>query len=314
MSCWSRLLLLPALLTVGAGLGACGGEDLTRPEAERPIAEDPDYCAIAADEATEYRLLTSFDSMGGNSAARCGTDDPPFSCQFNFNYDTERSPADDTGRAKGDDCVQEIRPGSVVQTEPNVGSRIVPQSAERCGGEQSAYHFTGLNVAMCYGQSGRRGWGGSQELGFKFRDMSGNEWPAFDMSEWDGLAFWVKKGANPNAESAVILLVVDEFAAGQTQREDPETGEFVECGAGAPVAEPAPGIDSEKCDPFSMAVTLTPEWTFVKVRFEDLRQKGFGKRAPHGLDLSGIIRLQFLITAGDWDFWLDDISLFRDAE
>ena len=73
--------------------------------------------------------------------------------------------------------------------------------------------------------------------------------------------------------------------------------------------------DSEKCDAFGTAVTLTEEWSFVPARFAGLRQKGFGVPSVNGqLDTASISRMQILLSAGSWDFWVDDVALFRRVE
>jgi hypothetical protein len=68
--------------------------------------------------------------------------------------------------------------------------------------------------------------------------------------------------------------------------------------------------DAQKCDAYGSAVSLTDDWSFVPIPFSGLRQKGFGT-ASAPFDRSKISRLQFLMTFGDWDFWIDDIAFFK---
>jgi hypothetical protein len=71
--------------------------------------------------------------------------------------------------------------------------------------------------------------------------------------------------------------------------------------------------DAEKCDPFGLAVGLTSEWRFVKIPFAQVMQKGFGVPSAHGtLDTSELVGLQFALSAGDWDVWIDDVSFYRE--
>jgi hypothetical protein len=70
--------------------------------------------------------------------------------------------------------------------------------------------------------------------------------------------------------------------------------------------------DSDKCDPFGLAVLLSDEWRFVQIPFALTAQKGFGKPAPTGqLAASEVTGLQFALSPGSWDFWLDDVSFYR---
>jgi hypothetical protein len=70
--------------------------------------------------------------------------------------------------------------------------------------------------------------------------------------------------------------------------------------------------DIQKCDAFGSGITLREQWTFVPILFSSMRQKGFGQISEHGsVDVTTLSRLQFLVTAGDWDFWIDDVALFR---
>ncbi|HEX6275909.1 MAG TPA: hypothetical protein VFZ53_22865, partial [Polyangiaceae bacterium] len=76
-----------------------------------------------------------------------------------------------------------------------------------------------------------------------------------------------------------------------------------------------PWKDSEKCDAFGTAVTMDGDWLFVPARFSTMRQKGFGVPSQLGhLDTTTINRLQILMNAGTWNFWIDDVVLFRARE
>jgi len=191
------------------------------------------------------------------------------------------------------------------ESNPRIGQQSFdaqPLPSDRCGSEGRAMHVTAKNIGMCFGSNGRIGWGGGLDITFV---------PPLDaaMGGWDGISFWVKRGS-PSSKSALILSVVDAYSYGAAA--DPETG--VACNA----SDPVPGIvvlDTEKCDAFGTAISLTDEWTFYPARFDDMRQKGFGLPSPLGrIETSEIVRLQFLLSAGDWDFWVDDVQLFRDPE
>jgi len=301
----SALIRLFSCSIAGAAAACGGSSDVPRPSGERVLAAAVDQCALAA-TYTDTDLITSFDSVNG--LTQCGKP-PDLRCTFYQNEDTAHAPEDEFGQ-KGSDCIDEInRDGQLV--ESGVVETLTRQTemTDRCGAGTSALHFVGTNVSMCYGTNGRHGWGASYEIDFGTQSTKA----PIDASQWDGLAFWVKKGAGPS-QRALIVLAVDTFAAnfqGATEP-DPLTGAPVSCVSADPLQDPLPEPDSPKCDPFSAGVTLTDDWTFVPIRFADLRQKGFGVPAPDGLDLTKLLRIQFLVNAGDWDFWLDDVSLFRE--
>lgn len=87
------------------------------------------------------------------------------------------------------------------------------------------------------------------------------------------------------------------------------------CDASDPAIGQQAVPDSEKCDSFGTAVTLSDDWTFVPTRFGELKQKGFGVVSSLGrLKMDEINRMQIFMNAGSADFWIDDISLFRTVE
>lgn len=138
-----------------------------------------------------------------------------------------------------------------------------------------------------------------------------------DMSAWDGISLWVRRG-DPSAGSAVILSVIDIENENVDASSEPHCGCTEESDGGFrcwkdPSKEDAPLPDTQKCDPFGIPLPLTDEWTFLAIPFSDLRQKGFGFASATGrLDASQISRLQLLTTSGDWDYWIDDVALFRE--
>lgn len=295
-----------SLTLLSAALFGCGGEDRGRPENESIAAPPLDQCAL--DDPYVFTPLTNFDPVRSGGRAACGG--PGIACGFYFNYDTVHSQARaDKGLTQGTDCQLEIYPGALVES-PAIGANLLSETTTRCEASQGAFHFVTKNLGMCKGSDGRRGWGGSEEI--DFQTANGNP-QAFDASAFDGFSFWVKKGDGPT-ERSIIVTAVDLAAAGQKNIVDPFTGEAKNCDGGDPPIQDLPPSDYEKCDPFAVGVTLEDEWTFIAVRFADMRQKGFGKPTLEPLQTQELLRLQFLVTAGDWDFWIDDISLFQDPE
>jgi hypothetical protein len=132
-----------------------------------------------------------------------------------------------------------------------------------------------------------------------------------DISDWDGLAFWIKAGSAPldtstptNATlvtgNSTFVSVIDPFTNGK-----PEAPGGVRCNTSATSPDP------EKCDEFGFPVAYSDEWEYKVLPFSKLRQRGFGVHEDH-LDLKHIIQLKFNFEVGDyWDVWIDDISLWR---
>jgi len=289
--------LFTALSLAWAGCG--GATDLPRPSGERPLAPPPDQCALAA-AYTDTQSIATFDPRGTDDKA-CGSLDLP--CVFYPNHDTKHSPG-----VEGSDCQEDILNGQLVKDSGLVETfSITPGAEQRCGYPTNAMHFLAANLSMCVGTNGRRGWGLGWEVDFGTNSVKA----PIDASAWDGFSFWVKKGSGPS-DSSIIVAAIDHFAVGGFKETDPKTGEEVFCSSSDPAQTALPEADSAKCDPFAVGVSLTSDWTFVAVRFSDMRQKGFGVTAPNGLDTSDLWRLQVLASAGNWDFWLDDIAFFRD--
>jgi hypothetical protein len=75
--------------------------------------------------------------------------------------------------------------------------------------------------------------------------------------------------------------------------------------------EEPPDADERCGDGFARTVTLSTDWKFFKVPFHELRQQGFGKIAPR-LDLTTVSNLTFVVPAGWADFYLDNITFYRE--
>jgi hypothetical protein len=211
---------------------------------------------------------------------------------------------------------------SAPQAAPD-GNAVTPSlipEGPRCGSE-SALHVLTSNIATCYGDNGRIGWGGSFDI-----TLSSDY---FDASEWDGISLWAR-GSGSIERSAFVLTAIDEPNLGldldpadelgcncrEEPVEDDPSDTKIHCYSDP---QPTPGVpspisDEQKCDAFGAAVAMTNEWRFVAIPFSEMRQKGFGFVSKTGrIDSARLKRLQVLITAGDWDFWIDDFAFFRVA-
>ena len=293
-----------ASFTCTLALVACGGEDEGRPSPVRVMAPPLDQCTL--DDGLELSSLIPFDLSGGFDPTRatCGAG---VGCSFYFNYDVSLSPGSaarlprcaDAAPSEPDPPLPICPEGVVTETSVQLmGAPSVSEMPEpRCGEAGHAWHFTAKNLASCLRvETSRIGWGGALDVTFTPNVLNAEG--------WDGISLWARRGQGSGGQ-ALILSVVDQHASG------------LSCNATDPAlaCDPLAVPDTEKCDPFGSVITLRDEWTFFEIDFDDMRQKGFGKASPLGeLDLSNIIRLQFLVTDGDWDFWIDDVSLFRRPE
>lgn len=297
----ASLRTLPLLTLFACGFAACGGADEHRPTTEKVFQPPPDECLHGEAYAASLTPITSFDFV--NASLVCGSADT-FWCASYANEDALHSPPD------GGDCQQLILNGQVVESGVVETITRAPETTERCGAPTQALHFKATNLGMCKGTNGRLGWGGGYELDFT-SDRAGNNKAPTDASGYDGFSFWIKRGSG-NTGGAIIVLAVDSFGAGNVDQIDPEDGAVISCLATDPAVQPVPEPDNQKCDPYSAGVSITDDWTFVPIRFADMRQKGFGAYAPEGFQTEELVRLQFLVNAGDWDFWIDDVSFFND--
>lgn len=308
----SRLSLGVAALS----LVACGGEDKGRPSGERVVAPEVDQCARA--DGYETRSIVAFENI--DRTPTCDIN----ACQFYVNHDKLTvlpNPANEGPPIvpESEHCVS-LEPAQLDPEPPDTAPRSKPSpGGARCGTSKGVIRFKAINVGQCYGPDGRLGWGANLEV--KFVSAPGSAVPApLDASgadgtgPWDGIGFWAMR-ASQTSDASAILSINDVASDGFNDEAHPVDhcgcvpngdGTF-HCYSDPPASVP----DSAKCDPFGVAFTVTDQWNFVRVRFADLTQKGFGFPLA-SLDISAITRLQFLVSHGSNDFYIDDISLFRE--
>jgi hypothetical protein len=75
--------------------------------------------------------------------------------------------------------------------------------------------------------------------------------------------------------------------------------------------EEPPDADTRCGDGYARTVTLSTDWKFFKVPFHELRQQGFGKISP-SMDLTTVSNVTFVVPAGWADFYLDNITFYRE--
>jgi hypothetical protein len=305
-----RLLFCTAALVTLA----CGGEDRGRPSgAPLPALEPGDQCEL--ERGYEFQNIVSFERPFA-AASPCDRGVPCPGSPLYFNYDKTHSVGDP-------DAVCPNLAEVIVAPDGNaVNPSAIPEGS-RCGSE-SALRIQATNMATCYGDNGRVGWGGSLDI-----TLSDDY---FDASDWDGVSLWVRRGESPNA--AFILSVIDEPNLGLQVpeseelrcncREEPSQNNPSETRIRC-YSDPDKEIDSTdtdappfpdelRCDAFGSAVSMTDTWQFITIPFSEMRQKGFGFVSNSGrIDTTRLKRIQVLIAAGDWDFWIDDIGFYRMA-
>lgn len=139
-----------------------------------------------------------------------------------------------------------------------------------------------------------RKWGGL--VGFRFS-------PALDARDYDGVAFWGRVAWGTRSSLRATAL-------------DPETdATFIDPDSGVPRCDGESDLDefAEACDPYGAFAVMTGDWQFFRIPFSEMRQRGFGHVAPF-LDLGAILQVSIEYGIGEWDFWIDDIALYRTAE
>jgi len=114
-----------------------------------------------------------------------------------------------------------------------------------------------------------------------------------DMSDWDGIVVWARKG--PGSASSIRVRASDERTDDKacicnsfTNQNDTSTG----------------------CDKFGRFVTLDETWRAYVVPFKEMQQGGWGLKSP-GLSTDNLFEIAIEFGRGAWDLWIDDIALYR---
>jgi hypothetical protein len=110
---------------------------------------------------------------------------------------------------------------------------------------------------------------------------------AYDLSDYDGISFWVRSGAlAPGAANRVRFML--------------------------PTAQTNDGGGCTICnDHFGVFVPLTPQWTRIEVDFSEVTQEGFGEPELPSPDLTTVSAIQFIFPQDvSFDLWVDDVELY----
>jgi hypothetical protein len=126
--------------------------------------------------------------------------------------------------------------------------------------------------------------------------------PGCNASGWDGLSFWARRNPEWTDDAGVAHRSGRTLFAAVADKYTHANG--MHC-----VWDHV--RDEEKCDRFGLGVPLDTEWRFYALRFDEMKQRGFGKPSVQDHLDSVIFDINFGVEAGDWDVWIDDVALFR---
>jgi hypothetical protein len=75
---------------------------------------------------------------------------------------------------------------------------------------------------------------------------------------------------------------------------------------------PPPSRDDQCLDGWATPVDLSLDWKFYKIPFAQLRQGGFGKKAPY-FNLHAVDTIAFTVIIGWADFYIDNVTFYRNT-
>ncbi len=67
---------------------------------------------------------------------------------------------------------------------------------------------------------------------------------------------------------------------------------------------------TDGCDAFGSFAILNNDWQFITLPFDEMRQGGWGKKAPY-FDTQHLSNLTLGYGQGIWDIWIDDIAYYK---
>ena len=208
----------------------------------------------------------------------------------------ERDPiARDAGLRARDACAADC----IAAQIPSYFAKPVPAdkiSGGRCG-SQYAFHVISGPFTK---------WGGQLGMNLNPPKCVTSDCPPdsapVEGGPYDGVSFWAR--VVPPSGAPIRL----QIAESHTDNKYPETGDAgPPCQNFAFVSAQNLGLG---CDTFGTFVDLTQNWQFIMLPFEEMRQEGWGKRAPF-FDIRHISNITFFYGPGSWDIWIDDIAFYK---
>jgi hypothetical protein len=152
------------------------------------------------------------------------------------------------------------------------------------------------------------------------------------LEQFKGISLWARLGSDdPSLATTAIVQIGDPAtssqlggSAGMLVGQYPFNGWPLD---GGPVGPPLcgdtpcnPGVGPPpkspvQCDPFSKGISLSTEWQFYTIPFDEMQQKGYGlpENEP---DLEHFLGVKFSLSKGQigsahYDVWLNDISFYK---
>jgi hypothetical protein len=200
------------------------------------------------------------------------------------------APEVDEARAEADECDEECEAVQKISvyTKP-VPSEELPE--EHCGSTRALHIVSGPFYD----------WGGT----------AGENFPARDVSEYDGISFWAKKEPGDEFGRSLFVAITEKHTIDMEKADDAGNSnpDYV-CGCTrGDDCDP----EAEACDRFGVAVGISEQWRFFAIPFQRMRQRGYGVPAPY-MDLEALLGFAVYYEAGTWDFWVDDVAFFKYAD
>jgi hypothetical protein len=75
---------------------------------------------------------------------------------------------------------------------------------------------------------------------------------------------------------------------------------------------PPPDRDEQCLDGWATPIDLSTDWKFYTIPFSQLRQGGFGKKAPY-FNLHAVDTIAFTVIVGWADFYIDNVTFYRNT-
>lgn len=129
------------------------------------------------------------------------------------------------------------------------------------------------------------------------------DYERIDGGPWDGIAFWARVA--PGSGQTMRVQVGESH----TDNKYPYTADGLPPCAND-VSKTSPDDTSGGCDSFGAYAQVNTDWQFFTLPFAEMRQAGWGKRAPF-LDIQHLSNLTFFYAQGTWSIWIDDIAFYK---
>jgi hypothetical protein len=120
---------------------------------------------------------------------------------------------------------------------------------------------------------------------------------------WEGIAFWARVAPGSGQTMRV------QTGESHTDNKYPyaPAGQVV-CTNN--VSQTSPDDTRQGCDSFGSYAPVNTNWQFFTLSFEEMRQAGWGKKAPF-FDIQHLSNLTFFYGQGTWSIWIDDIAYYK---